>query len=74
MILAHSLSMITNKGLGGVDFLINKVAMVRRMGTQEFDMALAELQNALGQDDGGFASLFFPGLEDWWDNRSTFAR
>ncbi len=41
--------------------------------SDEFNEALADLQDSLGVD-GGYASVYFSGKEDWWLHTHLYSR
>jgi hypothetical protein len=47
------------------------LANVVEFDSDEWNQALADVQDEIGVDDGGFASLFFSGRNDEWEEAKT---
>lgn len=54
--------------------LIEAVTRASDLESDEFNNALADLQNEIGVSDGGWASLFFSGMEEEWTDATLEER
>jgi hypothetical protein len=60
------IALLRGCGMDNLVNLIEEMSSFDDLDSVEFNGTLAEIQEHIGQDDGGFASVWFSGREDEW--------